>query len=104
MVDVPGDMRRHPVEAWVNELGKLEVRIPPHTREGDLDDFLAEHPEHRKRLEAAAGRSDDLRRHAEAVIGEIYGHFHVGSPSRWSLVVSLRAFASHLNDEAPERE
>jgi hypothetical protein len=93
-------LERHQVEAWVNELGKLEVEIPPRVGDFDLDAFLAEHPEHRDRVEAAAKRSSDLLRHAEAVIGEVYSHFFVGSPSSWGLRVSLRALASHLDTVA----
>jgi hypothetical protein len=87
---------RYRVEAWVNELDKLEVTIPKRASSFDKGAFLVSHPELRERFAANEERAEGLRRHAEVVIGEIYAYFLCGAPSRRGLIVSLRAFANDL--------
>ena len=96
--NAPRRSKRHRVDAWVNELDKLEVTIPKRVWPFDEEAFLASHPELRKRFAANAERAEGLRRHGELVIGEIYAHFVCGAPSRRGLIVSLRAFANDLDD------
>ena len=90
--------KRHRVEAWVNELDKLEVTIPKRASPFDIETFLASHPELREQFAASEERAEDIRRHAEVVIGEIYAHFVCGAPSRRGLIVNLRALANDLEE------
>lgn len=89
---------RHQIEAWVNELGKLEVEIPEPANRDFIERFLEKHPEQRGRFAALEQDARDVRAAAASLIGEIYGHFLVGSPSRWGLIVSLKAFAGILDE------
>ncbi|HEY3462166.1 MAG TPA: hypothetical protein VGK62_01770 [Gaiellaceae bacterium] len=82
----------------MNELDKLEVTIPKPASPFDIETFLASHPELREQFAASEERAEDIRRHAEVVIGEIYAHFVCGAPSRRGLIVNLRALANDLEE------
>lgn len=84
----------------MNELDKLEVTIPKRESGFDAEAFLATHPELREQFAENAKRADEVRRNAELVIGDIYAHFVGGAPSRRGLIVSLRAFANVLDEQA----
>lgn len=88
------------IEAWADELGRLEVRIPRSYETFGIEIFLDEHPEHRDQVEATLRRSRALRRQCEFVIGEIYAHYSTGSPSIERLIASLRSLAADLELDA----
>ena len=74
------------------------LRIPDADRSW-ADAFLEAHPEQRERMRELFDRDREMRDLAEALVADLHGYHTTGVPSRWGLLVSLRAYAALLDED-----